>query len=75
MTAASVYAACRCYGLPRTHEEVGAMSTVGPERVQNAYGVLNRELELPTVPMEPPEYVPSVTSALDLSAATRERVT
>jgi len=73
MAAASVYAACRCTGLPRTLEEVGATAAVDHKRVRNAYAVLNRELELPTVPMEPPEYVPRVTSALELSAATRQR--
>lgn len=73
IAAASVYAACRCVGLPRTLQEVSVTSAVSHERVQNAYGVLNRELELPTVPMEPPEYVPRVASALELSAATRQR--
>ena len=73
MAAASVYAACRCAGLPRTLQEVSVTSAVSHERVQNAYSVLNRELELPTVPMEPLEYVPRVTSALDLSVETRQR--
>ena len=73
MAAASVYAACRCAGLPRTLQEVSVTSAVSHERVQNAYSVLNRELELPTVPMEPLEYVPRVTSALGLSAGTRQR--
>jgi Transcription initiation factor TFIIIB, Brf1 subunit/Transcription initiation factor TFIIB len=73
MAAASIYAVCRCAGLPRTLEEVGATAAVAHERVRNAYGVLNRELELPTVPMEPPEYVSRVASALELSSATRQR--
>ncbi|AXG08510.1 transcription initiation factor IIB [Haloplanus rubicundus] len=73
MAAASVYAACRCAGLPRTLQEVSVTSAVSHEGVQNAYSVLNRELELPTVPMEPLEYVPKVTSALGLSAGTRQR--
>ena len=73
MAAASVYAACRCAGLPRTLQEVSVTSAISHERVQNAYRVLNRELELPTVPMEPLEYVPRVTSALDLSGGTRQR--
>jgi len=73
MAAASVSAACRCAGLPRTFQEVGAMAAVSDERVRNAYRVLTRELELPAVPMEPPEYVPKLTSALDVSTATRQR--
>ena len=73
MAAAGVYAACRCVGLPRTLEEVSAMSAVAHERVQNAYRVLNRELELPTVPIEPQEYVPRIGSALELSSVIRQR--
>jgi transcription initiation factor TFIIB len=73
MAAANVYAVCRCAGLPRTLQEVSVTSAVSHERVQNAYSVLNRGLELPTVPMEPPEYVPRVTSALELSTGTRQR--
>jgi len=73
MAAASVAAACRCAGLPRTFTEVETMAAVSDERVRNAYGVLNRELELPTVPMEPREYVPKLTSELDVSPATRKR--
>ena len=73
MAAASVYAACRCAGLLRTLEEVGGTSAVSHERVHNAYSVLNRELELPTVPVEPPEYVPKLMSALDVSPAARQR--
>jgi transcription initiation factor TFIIB len=73
MAAGSVYAACRCDGLPRTLEEVAAIAVVTPEGVRNAYTVLNRELELPTVPMEWPEYVSRIASTLELSPATRQR--
>jgi transcription initiation factor TFIIB len=73
MAAASVYAACRCAGLPRTLEAIGATTAVSDERVRNASTVLNRELQLPTVPMEPPECVPKLTSVLDVSSATRQR--
>jgi transcription initiation factor TFIIB len=73
MAAGCVYAACRCAGLPRTLEEIAATADVSDKRVRNAYTVLNRELELPTVPMESPEYVSRVASALDLSPATRQR--
>jgi transcription initiation factor TFIIB len=44
MATASVYAACRCTGLPRTLQEVSVISTVSHERVQNAYSVLRRKL-------------------------------
>jgi transcription initiation factor TFIIB len=73
MAAASVHAACRCAGLPRTLEEIAEVAPVGHRRIRNAYGVLNRELDLPAVPMTPAEYVPRLVSELDLSPATRQR--
>jgi transcription initiation factor TFIIB len=73
MAAASVFAACRCAGLPRTLDEVGAVAVVGQARVQNAYSVLNRELSLPTVPVEPSEYVPKLASVLDVSPRIQKR--
>jgi transcription initiation factor TFIIB len=73
MAAASVYAACRCTGLPRTLAEIEGVTSVSNARVSNAYGVLNQELDLPAVPVAPAEYVPRLISALDLSIATRQR--
>jgi hypothetical protein len=58
LAAASVYAACRCNGLPRTLSEIGGVAKVATDRVDHAYNVLNRELGLPAVPTPPVEYVP-----------------
>jgi transcription initiation factor TFIIB len=73
IAAASVYAACRCNGIPRTLQEIGDVAQVADERVDHAYGVLNRELGLPAVPMTPVEYVPRFASDLALSEKTRHR--
>ncbi|MFC6942636.1 transcription initiation factor IIB family protein [Salinirubellus sp. GCM10025818] len=73
MAAASVYAACRCTGLPRTLDEIDAVSAVSRKRISNAYRVLNRELELPAVPVAPAEYVPRLVSELGLSTEARRR--
>ncbi|AXG06341.1 transcription initiation factor IIB family protein [Haloplanus rubicundus] len=73
MTAASVYAACRCAGLPRALEEVTAVATVSHDRVQNAYTVLNRELRLPAMTVGPAEYIPRLASELDISPTIRRR--
>jgi len=73
MTAASVYAACRCAGLPRPLEEITAVAAVPHERVQNAYAVLNRELRLPAMTVSPTGYLPRLASELDISSATRRR--
>jgi transcription initiation factor TFIIB len=73
MTAASVYAACRCAGLPRPLEEITAVAAVPHDRVQNAYAVLNRELRLPAMTVDPAGYIPRLASELDISPATRRR--
>ncbi|MES3160645.1 MAG: transcription initiation factor IIB family protein [Halorubrum sp.] len=73
VAAASVYATCRCNALPRTLQEVGDVAKVAVERVEHAYGVLNRELGLPAMPTPPGAYVSRFASALGLSAGTRHR--
>jgi transcription initiation factor TFIIB len=73
VAAASVYAACRCNALPRTLPEVGDVAKVAAERVEHAYGILNRELGLPAMPTPPGAYVPRFASTLGLSAGTRHR--
>ena len=71
MAAASVYATCRCNGLPRTPSDVAAPARVEAERVRHCYAILNRELDLPTVPPSPAVYVPRFASELGLSDGTR----
>jgi transcription initiation factor TFIIB len=71
MAAASVFAACRCEGLPRMLDEVGTVAAVSKDRVNNAYSVLNRELDLAAVPMDPVQYISRFVSDLDLSCETR----
>lgn len=73
VAAASVYAACRCAGLPRAVDEVGRVARVTTERVHNAYGVLNEDLGLPTIPQTPRDFVPKFAAALDITATTRKR--
>ena len=73
IAAASVYAACRCNGLPRTLSEIGDVAKVATDRVDHAYTILNRELGLPAVPTPPTEYVPRFASRCDLSDETRYR--
>jgi len=73
MAAASVYGACRCHGLARTLDEVSEIAQVDHVSVQNAYRTLNTELGLPAKPMTPSEYVPRLTSELDVSDRIRQR--
>lgn len=73
VAAVSVYAACRCNGLPRTLEEIVGVAAVEHSRIENAYRVLNRELGIPAVPPSPKEFVHRIVSELDISDGTRHR--
>lgn len=68
-TAGAVYAVCRCNGFSRTLEEVAQYGQCELSRVKNAYKVLNSELELPTKPPVPQDYIPRFTSELMVSKA------
>ena len=71
IAAASMYAACRCNGLPRTIEEVAAVAAVGSAAIENGYAVLNRELGIPAVPPSPTDFIPRIASAVGISDGTR----
>jgi transcription initiation factor TFIIB len=73
MSAAAVYAVCRITGQPQTLADIAPVARVEQSRVENAYGVLNRELQLPARPPEPTAYVPRLVSALELPAAVERR--
>ncbi|WP_251329475.1 transcription initiation factor IIB [Haloplanus pelagicus] len=73
VAAASVHAACRCAGLPRSISEIEPLARVAGQRVRNAYRVLNDELGLPTPPPTPTAFVPKYASALEVSTAIRKR--
>mgnify|MGYP000743051555 CR=1 FL=1 len=64
IAAAAVYGTCRINGLPRTESEVAEAARCGAEAFRNAYHVLNRELELPTAPQRPEQYLPQFASKL-----------
>jgi transcription initiation factor TFIIB len=69
MSAAVVYAVCRITGQPQTLADMAPVARVDRSTVANAYGVLNRELELPAQPPEPTAYLPRLVSALGLPPA------
>lgn len=73
VVAGSVYAVCRCNGLPRTLDEVAEYARCDRSGVENAYQVLNRELELPTPPPLAQEFIPRLASDLDVSERVRAR--
>ncbi|WP_142857547.1 transcription initiation factor IIB [Salinigranum halophilum] len=71
--AACVYAACRTQRVSRTVEEVVAEARADRAELRAAYGALNRELGLPTGPIDPAEYIPRYATALDVGPAVERR--
>jgi transcription initiation factor TFIIB len=67
MTTASLYAACREEQVPRSLDELAAVSRVGRDEVGRAYRYISQELALAVEPVDPAEYVPRYCSELDLS--------
>jgi transcription initiation factor TFIIB len=72
LAAASVHAACRCNGLPRSIEEIIATANCDRSSVRNAYTTLNDELGLPTQPLRVQAYLPQLLGAFALPAAVHE---
>lgn len=64
--AATIYAVCRVNGVSRTLHEVldGARAT--ENELLAAYDAMNRELGLPTGPVDPREYLPRFATRLDV---------
>jgi transcription initiation factor TFIIB len=71
--AACVYATCRTASISRTLEEVVTVARASEAELTAAYDALNRELGLPTGPIDPTEYLPRFASELDLPQAVERR--
>ena len=71
--AATVYAVCRTSSVSRTIPEVVADAKASTEELRAAYDALNRELGLPTGPIDPAEYLARFASDLDLSNEIEQR--
>ncbi|WP_324760301.1 transcription initiation factor IIB [Haloarcula sp. GH36] len=70
--AATVYATCRTEGVARTVEELCRVAKADANELRAAYDALNRELGLPTGPIDPREYVPRFATELDVPDAVRQ---
>jgi transcription initiation factor TFIIB len=66
--AAAVYATSRTASVSRTIEEVIAVARAERNELDVAYDAMNRELGLPTGPIDPAEYLARFASMLDLPA-------
>lgn len=67
MATASLYAAAREHGMPRTLSEFAGVSRVEKIRIQRAYRYLSRELGLEIEPEDPMQYLPKFASSLEVS--------
>lgn len=71
--AAALYAACRVAGLSRTMRELAAVARASPAELQVAYDAMNRDIGLPTGPIDPGEYLPRFASELDVPPIVEQR--
>ncbi|AHG00096.1 transcription initiation factor IIB 2 [Halostagnicola larsenii XH-48] len=67
---ASLYAAARQAGTPRSLDEISAVSRVDKMELTRTYRYIIRELGLEVQPADPEQYVPRFASGLDLSEET-----
>jgi len=63
----TLYAACRIEGIPRSLEEVAAVSRVDRKEIGRTYRYVAGELGLEMEPVDPKKYVPRFCSELGLS--------
>src|SRR6056297_3440261 len=63
---ATLYAACRKEGIPRSLEEVAGVSRVDRKEIGRTYRYISQELGLEMKPVDPTKYVPRFCSELDL---------
>ena len=70
---ASVYAAARQAGVPRSLDEVSGVSRVEKSEIARTYRYVVRELSLEVEPADPESYVPRFASDLELSDEAENR--
>ncbi|MFT4904975.1 MAG: transcription initiation factor TFIIB [Natronomonas sp.] len=73
VSTASVYAAARQAGVPRSLDEVSAVSRVEKSEIARTYRYVVRELGLEVQPADPESYVPRFASDLELSDEAENR--
>ncbi len=70
---ASLHAAARMAGVPRSIDEVARVSRVDEETFQRAYRYIVKKLGLEVQPADPTEYLPRFASKLELDDETERR--
>ncbi|MDX1744839.1 MAG: transcription initiation factor IIB [Halobacteriales archaeon] len=70
---AALYAACRKEGIPRSLNEVAAVSRVERKEIGRTYRYVAQELGLEMKPVDPTKYIPRFASELNLSEETQAK--
>ena len=73
VSTASLYAAARQAGTPRSLDEIANVSRVEKDEIARTYRYVVRELSLEIQPADPESYVPRFVSDLDLSEEVERR--
>jgi transcription initiation factor TFIIB len=73
VSTASVYAAARQAGVPRSLDEITEVSRVEKSEIARTYRYVVRELGLEVQPADPESYVPRFVSSLELSEESERR--
>jgi transcription initiation factor TFIIB len=68
VAAASLYAACRMYKVPRTLNEVAEIARVDKKEIGRSFRFISKELELNLNPTKPLDFLTRFVSELELSA-------
>ncbi|NGM70546.1 transcription initiation factor IIB [Natronolimnobius sp. AArcel1] len=63
----TLYAACRMEGIPRSLDEVAAVSRVERMEIGRTYRYISQQLSLEMQPVDPKKYVPRFCSELEVS--------
>jgi len=67
VAAASLYAACRMYKIPRTLNEISEIARVNKKEIGRSFRFISHELDLNLNPTKPLDYITRFTSELKLS--------
>ncbi len=73
VVAASLYAACRQNGVPRTLDEIANASRVTRKEIGRTYRFMTRQLKLRLMPTRPQDYVSRFCSELKLSGEVQSK--
>ncbi len=73
VAAATLYAACRSGGIPRTLDEVASVARVSRKDIARAYRLMARELELKLAPVSSTDYIDRFCSELRLEHEIRRK--